>query len=143
MKKDKLLISCVGKNSLLIPIKKITDTRGLLTAGEFPNEIPFIPKRYFVISSVPSEAIRGEHAHKNCEQFLVCLAGSCEITVDNGKQKLNLQLSTSDIGLYIPPLIWASQYKYSLNAILLVFASDVYDSHDYVRDYEEFLSLIK
>jgi len=45
--------------------------------------------------------------------------------------------------LYLPPMIWGVQYKYSADAILLVFASDHYDANDYVRDYDRFIELVR
>jgi hypothetical protein len=66
----------------------IHDLRGNLTVGEFEKEIPFSPKRYFAVFDVPNKEIRGEHAHKECHQFLVCIKGSCHVVADDGRQTL-------------------------------------------------------
>jgi len=66
-------------------MRKVIDARGALTVGEMPDEMPFRPERYFVIYDVPSAELRGEHAHKRCEQFLICLHGSCRVLLDDGK----------------------------------------------------------
>lgn len=120
----------------------ITDMRGSLCFAEYGKELPFIPKRYFVVFDVPSKDVRGEHAHKTLHQLLVCLKGTCSVVVDDGCKREQILLDKPTIGVYLPPLVWGIQYKYAPDAILLVLASDVYDPDDYIRDYDEFLSLI-
>jgi dTDP-4-dehydrorhamnose 3,5-epimerase-like enzyme len=115
------------------------DLRGRLAAGEFGPEIPFAPKRYFMVFDVPGKEVRGEHAHRQCQQFLVCVRGSVSIVVDDGRASEEIELSEPkrrSVGT--PAMVWAVQYKYSADAVLLVFASEHYDAGDYIRDYEEF-----
>lgn len=119
----------------------VEDLRGNLTAGEFMRQVPFAVNRYFVVFDVPSAETRGAHAHRRCHQFLVCLKGSVAFVADNGEKRQEITLDRPDIGLYLPPMIWGVQYKYSEDAMLLVLASDYYDNSDYIRDYEEFLTL--
>lgn len=119
--------------------KLVRDMRGDLSAGEFAREIPFAPKRYFLVFDVPSEKTRGEHAHRTCHQFLICVRGSCAVVADDGVHRAETLLDSPDRGIYLPPMIWGIQYKYSPDAVLLVFASDYYDAGDYIRDYGEFL----
>ena len=116
------------------------DLRGSLSVGEFPKQVPFVPKRYFIVFDVPGKDVRGEHAHRRCHQFLVCLRGSLSVVVDDGRASEEIALDGPSVGLYLPPMIWAVQYRYSADALLLVFASDPYDANDYIRDYDEFLS---
>nr|WP_216601432.1 WxcM-like domain-containing protein [Halomonas azerica] len=61
----------------LYQLNYVTDIRGSLTVGEFERSIPFAVKRYFMVFDVPSIETRGEHAHKQCHQFLICVRGSC------------------------------------------------------------------
>lgn len=119
----------------------VEDLRGKLAAGEFGDQIPFAPKRFFMVFDVPGKDVRGEHAHRKCQQFLVCIRGSVTVVVDDGTKSEEVQLKDPEQGLYLPPLVWAVQFKYSADAMLLVFASDHYDPADYIRDYDEFLSL--
>ena len=119
------------------------DLRGTLSAGEFPGHLPFVPRRYFLVFDVPGQDVRGEHAHRSSQQFLVCARGSLSVVVDDGATTEEIRLDRPDLGLYVPPLIWSVQYKYSSDAMLLVLASDVYDPGDYIRDYDEFLSAIR
>ena len=121
----------------------VQDARGDLTVGEFENEVPFRPKRYFIVSGVPSGEIRGEHAHKRCHQFLICAYGQCSVTVDDGTARLEVLLNTPSIGIYVPPMIWGRQWQYSADAALLVFASEIYDPSDYIRDYDMFVNAVR
>jgi hypothetical protein len=119
----------------------IPDLRGNLTVGEFDRQIPFQPLRYFMVFGVPNREIRGEHAHRVCHQFLVCPRGSCAVVADDGKQRVEVLLDSPHLGIYLPPMTWGIQYKYSADALLLVFASHHYDGADYIRDYDEFKRL--
>ena len=120
-------------------LTRVDDLRGSLVAGDAPAQVPFVPQRFFVVFGVPSKDVRGAHAHRSCEQFLVCTAGSVAVMVDDGSSRHELALESPDVGLYLPPLTWAVQYKYSAGASLLVLASQPYDAEDYIRDYDEFL----
>jgi UDP-2-acetamido-3-amino-2,3-dideoxy-glucuronate N-acetyltransferase len=121
----------------------IRDLRGNLTARELGKGLPFVPKRYFVISEVPSKEVRGEHAHKVCHQLLVSLNGSVACMVDDGANRTEYLLDTPEKALYIPPMIWGTQYKYSKDCVLLVLASHEYNSEDYIREYDKFLQAKK
>jgi acetyltransferase-like isoleucine patch superfamily enzyme/dTDP-4-dehydrorhamnose 3,5-epimerase-like enzyme len=118
----------------------VNDLRGSLSAGEFLQQIPFAPKRYFMVFDVPGKDVRGEHAHRACHQFLVCARGSLAVVVDDGTASEEIALDGPNLGLYLPPMVWAVQYRYSSDALLLVFASEHYDPDDYIRDYDEFLA---
>jgi acetyltransferase-like isoleucine patch superfamily enzyme/dTDP-4-dehydrorhamnose 3,5-epimerase-like enzyme len=123
---------------------EFSDLRGKLTASEPPNEeVPFEPRRWFLVYDVPSREVRGEHAHRVCHQFLICVSGRVNVAVDDGGRRAEVVLDEPTVGLYIPPHVWASQYRYDDNAVLLVLASDPYDSNDYVREYETFLNCVE
>jgi len=139
-----------GSTSEALPVKGVTlhhfpvipDLRGNLTVGEFQREIPFVPLRWFMVFGVPSREVRGEHAHRACHQFLLCLRGSCSVVADDGRQRVEVLLDAPQRGLYLPPLTWGIQYKYSADATLMVFASHHYDAGDYSREYDEFTALM-
>jgi UDP-2-acetamido-3-amino-2,3-dideoxy-glucuronate N-acetyltransferase len=122
-------------------LRYVEDKRGDLSAGEFARDIPFIPKRYFFILDVPEPEVRGEHAHKLCHQFLLCIRGSCRLLLDDGEDSSEVTLDRPDVGVYVPPMVWGTQHSYSRDAVLLVFASDYYDPDDYIRSYVEFCAL--
>ena len=123
-------------------MNRVADIRGSLTVGEFERTVPFPVKRYFMVFDVPSVETRGEHAHRVCHQFLICVRGSCAVVADDGKNRQEFLLDRPDIGIHLPPMVWGIQYKYSADAMLLVFASHYYDSADYIRDYAEFRRLV-
>jgi acetyltransferase-like isoleucine patch superfamily enzyme len=120
----------------------VQDLRGNLTVGEVPADVPFSPQRYFLVLDVPTGETRGSHAHRVCAQFLVCVTGSCAVVVDDGTNRLEVALDRPSRGLYVPPMVWATQYKYTRDAVLLVLASHSYDASDYIRDYGEFLASV-
>lgn len=119
---------------------EFSDLRGRLTAGELPSDgIPFAPQRWFLVYDVPSREVRGEHAHRECHQFLICVSGQVNVAVDDGERRSEVLLDEPTVGIYVPPRVWASQYRYDGAAVLLVLASHPYDSSDYIREYEDFL----
>jgi UDP-2-acetamido-3-amino-2,3-dideoxy-glucuronate N-acetyltransferase len=123
-------------------LNKVTDMRGSLVALEFSKDLPFVPKRFFTVFGVPTRDVRGEHAHFKCEQFLVCLNGSVKAITDDGVSRNEYVLDSPEKGLYMPALTWGTQYAYSSDAVLAVFASELYDSADYIRTYEEFRKVV-
>jgi carbonic anhydrase/acetyltransferase-like protein (isoleucine patch superfamily)/dTDP-4-dehydrorhamnose 3,5-epimerase-like enzyme len=119
----------------------VTDLRGSLIFGEAARHVPFEVKRYFLVFDVQSEHIRGEHAHRRLHQFLVCVHGRCNVVTDDGRTRHEVVLDSPSKGVHIPPMVWATQYKFSRDAVLLVLASDYYDASEYIRDYYEYRSL--
>jgi acetyltransferase-like isoleucine patch superfamily enzyme/dTDP-4-dehydrorhamnose 3,5-epimerase-like enzyme len=130
-----------GVQFYILPV--IPDMRGALSFAETGQYLPFIPRRYFLVFDVPSREIRGEHAHKECHEFLVCVKGSCSVMVDDGNAREEYLLDTPGAGLYIPPMVWRVHYKYTTDAVLMALASEVYDSMDYIRNYDQFLAMVK
>jgi acetyltransferase-like isoleucine patch superfamily enzyme/dTDP-4-dehydrorhamnose 3,5-epimerase-like enzyme len=126
----------------LIPMPIIDDLRGALTFGQYPDHLPFLPQRVFLVYDVPSSKIHGEHAHRTLKQFLVCIVGSVHVAVDNGTVTDTVLLNGPGVGLYVPPMVWSTQYAYTPDAMLMVLASDVYDENEYVRDYDDYLRLV-
>lgn len=126
----------------LTQLPRISDWRGDLTFLEFPGLLPFPPRRMFMLFNVPSKDIRGEHAHRELHQFLICVQGSCSVVVENGKDRDAIHLDKPTLGLHIPPMIWAIEYSFTRDAVLVVLASDVYKADDYIRSYDEYLDLI-
>lgn len=115
------------------------DERGQLVALEEYKDIPFAIKRVYYIYDTLEGVVRGGHAHKSLEQILVCIHGSCKIRLDNGYESKVVPLEKPYEGLYISNDMWREMYDFSPDAVLLVFASKLYDEKDYIRDYEEFL----
>lgn len=125
----------------LVALPNVIDARGNLTVGEFGRHVPFEAKRYFIVYQVPLVEVRGEHAHRACHQFLVCVRGRMSVVGDDGRERRQYVLDRPDVGFYMPPMTWGGQFDYSPDAVLLVFASHYYDADDYIRDYAEFRRL--
>ncbi len=123
----------------LIELPHFVDFRGSLSFAEFPGLLPFLPRRYFLTYNVPSHEVRGEHAHRQCHQFLVCVTGSCSVIFDDGRRRAETRLHRPNLGIYIPPMVWSVEHKHSADSVLLVLASDTYQPEDYIRDYTLFL----
>jgi acetyltransferase-like isoleucine patch superfamily enzyme len=130
-------VTVSGVELVRVPLMK--DMRGNLIALEVGRGLPFVPRRCFMILDVPSKEIRGEHAHRDCAQLLICVRGSVVVLCDDGRKRQELVLDDLTLGLHLKPMIWGAQYKYTSDAMLLVFASHAYDPDDYIRDYEQFL----
>jgi UDP-2-acetamido-3-amino-2,3-dideoxy-glucuronate N-acetyltransferase len=140
---SKKVISSNVQGVTLHELPYIDDMRGSLSVGEFERSIPFLAKRYFLVFDVPSREIRGEHALRTNQQFLICVNGSCSVVADDGKQRQEFLLDRPTLGVYLPAMVWGTQYKYSSDAVLLAFASEYYDPNDYIRDYTEFIELVR
>ncbi|ECQ1208896.1 WxcM-like domain-containing protein [Campylobacter coli] len=116
-----------------------SDSRGSLIALENLKEIPFEVKRIYYIYDTKPDFPRGAHAHKELEQVLIMMDGSCELVLNDGKDIKNIILNRPDVGLFIGKKIWREMKNFSYGAKLLVLASDFYNEKEYIRDYEEFL----
>lgn len=127
----------------IIQLPKIHNPAGNITVVSNHSEIPFDVKRVFYIYDIPSGEDRGAHAHVLCHQFLIAAGGSFEIELDDGRIKRTVMLNRPNMGLHIPPGIWAAEKGFSSGSICLVLASHKYDESDYVRNYEDFINLKK
>jgi hypothetical protein len=122
----------------------VSDLRGSLTAGEVgPDGLPFAPRRWFMVYDVPTREVRGEHAHRVCHQYLISVAGRVDVAFDDGRNRGEVVLDHPSIGVYLPPMVWGSQYRYDADAVLLVLASHPYDPDDYIREYDAFLAEVQ
>lgn len=128
--------SCV-----VLELPKILDARGNLTFIEGNRHIPFTIQRIFYLYDVPTAEGRGAHAHKELHQFLVCLAGSFDVVLDDGESLRTVHLNRPWKGLHIPPMIWAAEVNFDPGSICLVLASDTYKENDYIREHEDFLQV--
>lgn len=128
------------KLSHIIEIPKIQD-EGFLCFAEEQKHIPFPIKRFYYIFDVNDDAIRGKHAHKETEQILFCLRGSIKIVLDNGKEKEEVILTEPNQGIFLGKMMWHDMVNFQKDTLLLVVASDIYRESDYIRNYNDFISL--
>ena len=109
------------------------DNRGMLVALEEYKDIPFEIKRVYYMYDTKADV------HRNLEQILICIHGTCKIRLDNGKEKKIVSLEKPYEGLYVANDMWREMYDFSEDAVLLVLASEPYREEDYIRNYDEFL----
>lgn len=123
----------------IIHLPKFEDPRGNLSYIEEFKHIPFKIERSYWIYDVPGGEIRGGHAFRVQQEFIVALSGSFDVIVDDKKEKLTFSLNRSYYGLYIPAGLWRKMQNFSTNSLALVISSTNYDADDYIYDYEEYL----
>jgi dTDP-4-dehydrorhamnose 3,5-epimerase-like enzyme len=123
----------------LIDLPKISDPRGNLTFVEGGIHVPFDIKRVYYLYDVPGGSERGGHAHKALHQLIIAMSGSFDVMLDDGREKKCFHLAQSYYGLYVCPMIWRELTNFSSGSVCLVLASNLYDEHDYYREYGEFI----
>jgi hypothetical protein len=123
----------------IINLPKIADQRGNLTFIEGGHQIPFTIQRVYYLYDVPGGSERGGHAHKDLHQLIIAISGSFDVVLDDGENKMRVQLNRSYNGLYVCPMIWRELCNFSSGSVCLVLASNKYDEADYYRDYDEFM----
>ena len=129
------------KSPNILQLPKIEDARGNLSFVEANRHIPFEIKRAYWIYDVPGGEVRGGHAFREQDEFIIALSGSFDVIVDTGNgRKKRFPLNRSYFGLYIPKGVWRSLENFSTNSLALVLASTVYNENDYIRDYAEFIT---
>jgi dTDP-4-dehydrorhamnose 3,5-epimerase-like enzyme len=119
------------------------DEKGNLISLEENKNIPFNLKRVYYIFNTKDKVRRGFHAHKALDQILICISGSCEILLDDGKEKQTIFLSKPNEGLLVKRMIWHEMFNFSSYCVLLVLAHEYYDESDYIRNYQEFIKITK
>lgn len=124
-----------------IDLPKISDPRGNLSFLEGGNHIPFEIKRAYWIYDVPGGQIRGGHAYKTLNEFIIALSGSFDVVLDNGQKEEVFSLNRSYYGLYVPRMIWRRLENFSTNSLCLILASETYNPDDYIYDYPKFKQL--
>ena len=124
----------------IIKLPKIVDPRGNLSFFVNLNQLQFTIGRTYWIYDVPGGGIRGSHAFKNQQEFIVALSGSFDVVLNNGEEEERFSLNRSYYGLFIPKMYWRRLENFSTNSLALIVSDQQYDETDYVRDFEEFKS---
>lgn len=119
------------------------DERGKLVVIEGGQNVPFEIKRVFYIYGSDSTVVRGEHANRESEFVLINVAGTSKVRITDGKEEIIVELNKPMMGVYIPKMIWKDMYDFSSDSVLLVLASTHYDGNEYLRNYDEYLNVIK
>ncbi len=123
----------------ILNLRENGDFRGTLISSEGASDVPFEIKRLYYIFNTRTDVVRGQHAHKQLKQVLICMNGSCKLRLDNGSLQEDLLLDDRTKGIYIDTMIWREIYEFSPDCILLVLANNHYNEEDYIRNYAHFI----
>jgi len=126
----------------ILEFQDLGDERGKLVVVEGAQSIPFEIKRAFYIYDSDKTVMRGQHANKESEFVLINVSGTSKVRVDNGYEEAVIELDRPMMGLYIPRMVWKDMYDFSSDSVLLVLASTHYNAEEYIRNYEEYISMI-
>jgi dTDP-4-dehydrorhamnose 3,5-epimerase-like enzyme len=124
--------------SKFIEVKGITDGRGMLISLEALKNVPFEIKRVYCLTDLKADHPRGFHAHRNLIQLIICLSGSCDFILNDGKTVEKVNLNSPSKGLIVESMVWREMHNFSKDCVIMVLASEYYDESDYIRDYEIF-----
>lgn len=127
----------------IIDLPKIVDPRGNLTVAEGLKDVPFEVKRVYWTYDVPSGESRGGHAHRRCEEFILAVSGSFDVTLDDGRERRTFHLNHPYQGLYVGTGIWRTLDDFSSGAVCLVLASERFEEEDYIREYDDYTEYLK
>lgn len=127
------------ENCKIINFKQHGDDRGHLVVIEGNKDVPFDVKRVFYIYGSSNDVVRGQHANRKTEFVLINVSGTSKVKIDDGVEQSVIELNEPHMGVYIPTMVWKDMYDFSEDSVLLVLASEPYDSSEYIRDYSEFL----
>jgi dTDP-4-dehydrorhamnose 3,5-epimerase-like enzyme len=125
----------------LIEFNKLGDDRGSLISLEGNVNIPFDIRRVYYIFGTKQNVARGFHAHKDLQQVAICVKGECKFILDDGKKRESIRLNKPNVGLYIDSMKWREMHDFSEDCVLMVLASHQYDESDYIRNYDDFITL--
>lgn len=127
----------------ILQLPKILDQRGNLSVVEEGLNIPFKIARTFWIYDVPGGEIRGGHAYKATEEFIIALSGSFDVVLFDGEKEIRYNLNRSYYGLFVPRMCWRHMENFSTNSLALVLSNKPYLKDEYIRDLNFFTSLKK
>ena len=123
----------------MIELPTVHDPRGNLTFVEAERHVPFPIRRVYYLYDVPGGSHRGGHAHKQLDQFVIALAGSFDVVLNDGGEQRRLTLNRSHFGLHICPMIWRELDNFSTGSVCVVLASDYYEEEDYIYELDRYL----
>ena len=122
----------------IVELSLIEDERGKLGVVEAAAHAGFPFQRFYFLSDVPVDVMRGAHAHKRLRQCIVCLRGGVTVLLTKRGQKLRFRLDDVRNGLVLPPGYWRDLSEFSEDALVGVLASEAFEEEDYIRDFADF-----
>ena len=127
----------------VLRFKDLGDERGKLVVIEGGSAVPFDIQRVFYIYESDSDVVRGQHANIKSEFVLINVAGKSKVRITDGSEEFIVELNEPMMGVYIPRMIWKDMYDFSSDSVLLVLSNAHYDEKEYIRDYEEYINIMK
>jgi len=127
----------------ILRFSDLGDERGKLVVIEGGQAVPFDIKRVFYIYGTEGGVVRGQHANRESEFVLINVAGTSKVRITDGTESFVVELDKPMMGVYIPQMIWKDMYDFSEDSVLLVLASTHYDGKEYVRNFEEYVALMR
>lgn len=131
------------ENCKIIHFADLGDERGKLVVIEGGEAIPFDIQRVFYIYDSDSTVVRGQHANRKSEFVLINIAGHSKVRITDGIEEIIVELNMPMMGVYIPKMLWKDMYDFSQDSVLLVLASTHYDDKEYIRNYEDYLEIMR
>ena len=124
-----------------VELPKIFMPEGSITPLEGAgDEVPFEIARVFYLYDVVGGAVRGGHAHRQLEQFIVAAMGGFTVSLWDGEERRDVELNRAYLGLYVPPSIWTDLVNFSSGAVSVVLCSAAFEEADYIRDPDDFVA---
>jgi dTDP-3-amino-3,4,6-trideoxy-alpha-D-glucose transaminase len=123
----------------IVRLPVFSNADGVLGVAEFSDQLGFTPRRFYFITNVPAQTVRGLHAHKTLKQCMLCLKGAVTVELEKRGQHFVFRLDSPDKCLIVPPGCWRVIRDFdSRDTIVGVLASKEYDAMDYIHEYDHF-----
>ena len=104
------------------------------------NNINFNPNHIFYLNGLNSILSRGNHSNGNAKEMLICLQGSFDVYLLNGKIESNYNIKENEM-IFIPNDIWIEINNFK-NCVILVYVEifaekkSIYSLEEYKKNYE-------
>ena len=122
-------------------LKQFVEDNGTLVPIDF-SELTFAPKRIFYVTGVPAGDERGQHAHYETQQLLICLQGKISVHLYDGYKTETIVMGQHE-SVFVDKIIWDSQTYETGEDIMLSLCSTEHDKEDYIENIDEFEKLVK
>lgn len=133
----------IQKRAKVMKFNQLGDDRGHLVVIEGSKNIPFEIARVFYIYGSEKSVVRGQHANKESEFILINVNGKSKVKMDYGSSQEVIDLYEPHMGVYIPKMVWKEMYDFSTDSVLLVLSNMKYNPEEYIRDYNQYLNMLK
>ena len=132
-----------NRKHYLYEIKPFSDEDGSLAVIEEEKQVPFKIKRIFYEYGVEGTSLRGKHASRDSQFCLISVHGTCDVIVEDGKETITYKLDKPNKVLYLNKMVWKTMTNFSKDCVLLVLSDHLYNKEEYIRDFDEYLKLVK